>query len=55
MTKPTKQTVETVKTVVIAVLVTGVIAFVAGMQFNARENAQAEARVQSAVQQLKAE
>lgn len=55
MPKINKQTVETVKTVVIAVLVTGAIAFVAGMQYNARENAQADARVNAAVQQLKSE
>ena len=55
MVKPNKQTVETVKTVLIAVLVTGVIAFVAGMQYNVRQTAKNDARVQSAVQQLKAE
>jgi hypothetical protein len=55
MQKINKQTVETVKTVVIAVLITGAVAFVGGMKFNASQNAQAEARVQSAVQQLKAE
>lgn len=55
MVKPNKQTVETVKTVLIAVLVTGVVAFVAGMQYNASQTAKADARVQGAVEQLKAE
>lgn len=55
MPKINKQTVETVKTVVIAVLITGAIAFVGGMKFNASQNAQADARVNAAVQQLKSE
>jgi uncharacterized membrane protein YGL010W len=46
---PTKNTVETVKTVVIAVLVTAIIAFVGGMKFQAREHAQVQNAVNSAV------
>ncbi len=42
-----KQVIETVKTVVIAVLITGVVAFVCGMNY--QSNRQAE--VQSAVEQ----
>lgn len=53
--KINKETVETVKTVVIAVLVTGVVMFVAGMQYQARQTARSEVRVQQAVEQLKAE
>lgn len=47
MTKPSKSSVETVKTVLIAVLVTGIVAFVAGMQFANRNNAQVNAKLEA--------
>jgi cell division protein FtsN len=49
MKMPTKNTIETVKTVVIAVLVTAIIAFIGGMKFQAREHAQVQSAVNSAV------
>lgn len=45
MTKPSKTTVETVKTVLIAVLVTGVVAFIGGMHYQSAQNAQVKAAV----------
>lgn len=50
--KINKQTVETVKTVLIAVLVTAIIAFVGGMKYQTREQAQAYAKAEA---MLKAE
>jgi hypothetical protein len=55
MVKPNKTTIETVKTVVIAVLITGAVAFVLGVQYNQRQTAQTDARVQAVSEQLKAE
>lgn len=54
MKMPTKNTVETVKTVTIAVLVTAIIAFIGGMKFQAREHAQVQGAVNSAVATLEA-
>lgn len=45
MKKINKQSVETFKTVVIAILITAVIAFVAGMQYANKQNAKVEAAV----------
>jgi hypothetical protein len=47
--KVPKQTIETTKTVVIAVLITGVIAFVGGMQYQSSLQAQTNAQVKQAV------
>ena len=55
MPKINKTTIETVKTVVIAVLVTAVIMFVTGMQYQARQTAKTDAKVATTVEQLKAE
>lgn len=52
MTKPSKTQIETGKTVIIAVLVTAVAMFVAGMQYNVRQTAKADARVHAAVEQM---
>lgn len=51
--KITKQTVETVKTIVIAVLVTGIIAFVGGMKYEAHNAQRVDSAVKSAVQNVK--
>jgi uncharacterized protein (UPF0333 family) len=51
MTKPSKQAIETVKTVVIAVLVTSIVAFVAGMRYQANVHSSTEAKVSQAVAQ----
>lgn len=47
MSKPSKQAIETVKTVAIAVLITAIVAFIGGMQFQSREHAQVQAAVQA--------
>lgn len=44
---PTKSTVETVKTVVIAVLVTGIIAFVSGMHYEKSVQGNIDVKVQA--------
>ena len=49
MKKISKQTIETTKTVVIAVLITGVIAFVGGMRYQASLHAATETKVKQAV------
>lgn len=51
---PSKNAIETVKTVVIAVLITAICAFVAGMKFQAREHTQVQTAVNSAVASLEA-
>lgn len=47
MKKINKQSVETFKTVLIAILITGVIAFVAGMRYANEQNAKVEAAVKN--------
>lgn len=42
---PSRNAIETVKTVVIAVLITGVVAFVGGMYFQGHLSAQVQAAV----------
>lgn len=53
MTKPSKesvdQTIKTVKTVVIAVLIAAIVAFVGGMHYQSRNNAQTQSAVSQAV------
>ena len=45
MKKINKTTVETVKTVLIAILVTAVVAFIAGMRYADNQNAKVQAAV----------
>lgn len=47
MKKINKQAVETFKTVLIAILVTAVVAFVAGMRYADNQNAKLEAAVKN--------
>lgn len=46
---------ETIKTIIITVLVTAQLAFLAGIYYNQKQNDHVETKVNSAVQQLKAE
>ena len=46
---------ETIKTIAITILVTAQLAFIAGIYYNQNQNDQVETKVQSAVQELKAE
>jgi hypothetical protein len=48
--KPKKQTIETIKTVTIAVLVTAVIAFIAGVQYQESRQHEIDTAVDNAVQ-----
>lgn len=45
--KPNPKTIETLKTVVIAVLVTGILAFVAGMKYQANTNSQVHSQAKA--------
>ncbi len=45
--KPSKTTIETIKTVIIAVLITGIIAFVGGMKYEAHNNQKVESAVKA--------
>lgn len=49
MKKIKKEAVETFKTVVIAVLVTAVVAFIAGMRYADNQNAEVQAAVKEVV------
>ena len=49
MKKISKQSVETFKTVLIAILVTAVVAFVAGMRYADNQNAEVQAAVKEVV------
>jgi len=49
MKTPSKTTRETLKTIAIAVLVTGVIAFVAGMKYQAHVNGQVKQEAKAMV------
>lgn len=46
---PNQKTIETIKTIVIAVLVTGIIAFVGGMKYQAHVNSQVKSEAKSIV------
>lgn len=48
MSLPSKEAVETTKTVVIFVLITAIIAFVGGMRYQSREQAQVRSAVAEA-------
>lgn len=50
MSKPSKGTIETIKTVIISVLVTGIIAFIGGMQYAQHQQSVLETAVQTAVE-----
>lgn len=47
--RPNKQTIETLKTVTITVLVTGILAFVAGMKYQANVHDQVKSEAKSIV------
>lgn len=51
--KKVKKNFETVKTVTIAVLITGIVAFILGMQYQAREDSTVKAEAASIVKSVK--
>lgn len=53
MTLFTKERVETLKTVTIAVLVTGIIAFIGGAKYQANQHNQVQVQAKSIVSSLK--
>lgn len=48
-----KTQIETIKTITIAILITGIVAFVAGMRYQASQDMQVKSAVQAATQEVK--